>query len=961
MNKKIIFFIFVISLIPILISESFATHNDETINDKWEFRGWQAETDWSPSPWANNYQGYCTITNTNGFSIDSVASTAMPSCYLLLPIEKSLILNQNFTLTYDYSRLSGASTSNVYFYLLDDEIHANNYTAFPSRTSIPQLTSIGSASSTTTGNGRTLTINPTYGSSTHDYVTLAVLLSDSQTSDTYRLNNLSISSTNGYTWDFSDSSAEYTANPPVFESRSTIEEIIGYVYTQETGVPTTPELIIEQVTNTQVKLEWSESYSYGSSVTGHKIEKNCESAGWSNIVADTGDTQRWYIATDLTNGDSCIFRVSTISSLGTSNPSNEVTITLGTSPNPLTESEDEVIGLRPHGNDDSKWYYREHDLYSSYTVVCTQTTSASSTILTSSSSGLGQCFWLKSFDKADYDGMNLKAYWSGTRSGSSTVLTCVTVYDGDYEPYYNTQDKFIDNSNVLVSNLIGGGYLGETCQTNTVARLNALTVTPIWASSTESKITVILRASDGQSGTGISIHDVKIQWGGGLGNDYYRLPLSTEENISLVNEVTGTGHDSGYVMGSDPYPPRFSNVTSATVHNSTSVTINWTTPSQDGQIPVDTYSVYYSSPPSTGIKLLASNVGNVTTYQTNQLEAGNQYEFFVRAENEDYLGFGGFGYILETDGGSNPISTSDGADPPTFSSITEHGAVMDWTATDTSENLYGYGIQISTDDTNFISIIQNTATNNDSYLLTSLEIGTLYYVQWRNVFYNGTYGDWSQSGTFTTLTMQSGGGSGGGGGTSPVKNIKNTIPEEDMTEEFQPPPEKIGLSALSLFQTNKEIIAPGETKKALLQIVWQGDTNLLIKEIIADESTGLKFAFQQPIEFQSLGTGNQTSNIPYVLEAPAEICETEQTANCIWSEAEYDIPVKIFAKSNGEDISFDSRLTVQVTTGFDFNLQQLVLLIIGLLVLAVILGRKRKPKRENALRHNSRPKTRKSK
>ena len=303
------------------------------------------------------------------------------------------------------------------------------------------------------------------------------------------------------------------------------------------------------------------------------------------------------------------------------------------------------------------------------------------------------------------------------------------------------------------------------------------------------------------------------------------------------------------------------------------------------------------------------------------------------------------------------------AQAPTFSSITQTGAIMTWVETDSSENLYGYGIQISTDDVTYVNVIENTYTNNVSYLLDSLNPNTQYYLKWRNMYYSGSPGDWSSAGTFTTLNIQNAGGGGGGagGGITPVKNIKNTIPEEDMTEEFQPPPEKVGLSALSLFQTNKEIIAPGETKKALLQIVWQGDTNLLIKEIIADESTGLKFAFQQPIEFPSLGTGNQTSNIPYVLEAPAEICETEQTANCIWSEAEYDIPVKIFAKSNGEDISFNSRLTVQVTTGFDFNLQQLVLLIIGLLVLAVILGRKRKPKRENALRHNSRPKTRKSK
>lgn len=299
---------------------------------------------------------------------------------------------------------------------------------------------------------------------------------------------------------------------------------------------------------------------------------------------------------------------------------------------------------------------------------------------------------------------------------------------------------------------------------------------------------------------------------------------------------------------------------------------------------------------------------------------------------------------------STAFTVSLGADnAPTFSEIEPQSAKIDWNISGEA-GVTGYGIQYSFDDITFINLIADTGNTATNYNIDGIDYGTLVYVQWTDII-GGVQQSWSSSGSFTTLTVQAGGG-------GPISS-KTEIPPEDLTPEFIPPDPKKGLTALDLLQANVERIAPGQTKKALLEIVWEGDSNLRINEVIVDESTGLKFAFQQPIEFPPSSTGKTTSKIPYTIEAPALLCTDQQTPKCVYNDATYEIPTNVFAESNNESIKFDSFLEIQVTDDFQFGMQEIFLGILGLVGAAVILGRhKGKNSRSKVMNRRPRPKTR---
>jgi len=61
------------------------------------------------------------------------------------------------------------------------------------------------------------------------------------------------------------------------------------------------------------------SVNGGSAITGYKIEQSVDAgSAWTDAVADTGDTLVTNTVTGLTNGQAIIFRISTITAVGTS-------------------------------------------------------------------------------------------------------------------------------------------------------------------------------------------------------------------------------------------------------------------------------------------------------------------------------------------------------------------------------------------------------------------------------------------------------------------------------------------------------------------------------------------------------------------------------------------------------------------------------------------------------------------
>lgn len=100
------------------------------------------------------------------------------------------------------------------------------------------------------------------------------------------------------------------------------------------AIPTVPlDLSAESTTSTTIELRWTVPTSDGGDViTGYKIERNINNAGFIIIVANTGDTLTAFTDdTGLTARDNAVYRVSAINTSGTSNPSDTDSTTTATS------------------------------------------------------------------------------------------------------------------------------------------------------------------------------------------------------------------------------------------------------------------------------------------------------------------------------------------------------------------------------------------------------------------------------------------------------------------------------------------------------------------------------------------------------------------------------------------------------------------------------------------------------
>ena len=103
--------------------------------------------------------------------------------------------------------------------------------------------------------------------------------------------------------------------------------IAGKVNQTAPGPPT--DLSATARGGTKINLSWTAPDSSG--ITGYKIESSSDAgSNWSDLVADTGNTNTAYQHTGLSRGDTRHYRVSAINSVGTSAPSNTANATTAT-------------------------------------------------------------------------------------------------------------------------------------------------------------------------------------------------------------------------------------------------------------------------------------------------------------------------------------------------------------------------------------------------------------------------------------------------------------------------------------------------------------------------------------------------------------------------------------------------------------------------------------------------------
>ena len=113
-------------------------------------------------------------------------------------------------------------------------------------------------------------------------------------------------------------------------SRAILITITGKVNQTTPGAPT--DLSATARGSTEINLSWTApDSSGGSDITGYKIESSSDAgSNWSNLVADTGNTNTAYQHAGLSPGDTRHYRVSAINSVGASAPSNTANATTAT-------------------------------------------------------------------------------------------------------------------------------------------------------------------------------------------------------------------------------------------------------------------------------------------------------------------------------------------------------------------------------------------------------------------------------------------------------------------------------------------------------------------------------------------------------------------------------------------------------------------------------------------------------
>ena len=113
-------------------------------------------------------------------------------------------------------------------------------------------------------------------------------------------------------------------------SRAILITITGKVNQTTPGAPT--GLSATARGSDEINLSWTAPDSTGGSgITGYKIESSSDAgSNWSNLVADTGNTNTAYQHAGLSPGDTRHYRVSAINSAGASAPSNTANATTAT-------------------------------------------------------------------------------------------------------------------------------------------------------------------------------------------------------------------------------------------------------------------------------------------------------------------------------------------------------------------------------------------------------------------------------------------------------------------------------------------------------------------------------------------------------------------------------------------------------------------------------------------------------
>jgi hypothetical protein len=190
-----------------------------------------------------------------------------------------------------------------------------------------------------------------------------------------------------------------------------------------------------------------------------------------------------------------------------------------------------------------------------------------------------------------------------------------TSVDGAGSPVYGNADPYIQLATQIDG---GGGYTDDTIHHLTSSMITASTGTVNWAIDTN---TTYYYGARGSTGTGSTLTFAR---GGSNGGIYFNGTLQSGfGNDGISGDVT-VQH-----IPSAPGAPSTSNI------GTTSLTLTWTAPTDNGGSSVTGYRINYKANTTSAWSVLVANTGSTTLSRTitTGLERNTKYDFQVAALN----------------------------------------------------------------------------------------------------------------------------------------------------------------------------------------------------------------------------------------------------------------------------------------------------------------------------------------
>ena len=482
--------------------------------------------------------------------------------------------------------------------------------------------------------------------------------------------------------------------------------------------------------STQIDLSWTApSDDGGASITGYKIGVSTNGSSWSDLVANTGSTTTSYSHTGLMAGSTRHYRVSAINSAGSgpaSNVANDTTATADSAtgaPDLIVDDTTLSVNIAPGRHWSPNATVRNQGDGSSAPTTLRYYRSADSTITVSDievDTG--------SVDRLVPSGSIRHAIGVNVPSTPGTYYygACVDEVPGESDTTNNCSSatevtvRIVNSPPQVVGDIddltvvLGEGFrvdisgvfsepdgelvknYGFTLRTPGVitgvvyTQTGILSLRAIGVGAT----TVAVEASD-IHGNGSGPHDLFV--------------------VTVVPAVTATA-------------PGAPTGLTATADGQTEIDLSWTAPSDDGGTDITGYLIEVSTNGSSWSDLV-SDTGTITTgYSHSRLTAGSTRHYRVSAINSAGTSEPSSSDSATTD--SPPAATAPDAPTSLTATADDQSEIyLSWTApsNDGGADITGYGIEVSTNGSNWSDLVADTDSTATSYSHTGLTAGSTRY------------------------------------------------------------------------------------------------------------------------------------------------------------------------------------------------------------------------------------------